>query len=116
MIHKYSEMETALSTGVRGGEGNVHFRHLFRAAEIKDRAAMLSVVTLEPGCSVGTHPHETNGELYYILEGKAMVEEDGVETELSAGDAEFCADGHSHAIRNHTDTVMRFMAVIVPDR
>ena len=35
---------------------------------------------------------------------------------LHAGDAEFCADGHTHSIRNHTGSVTRFLAVIVPNR
>ena len=45
-----------------------------------------------------------------------VVEEDGVEHELCVGDAEFCADGHTHAIRNHTDEVASFLALIINDR
>ena len=77
---------------------------------------MMAVITLRPGESVGVHPHETNGEAYYILEGAATVTEEGESRELHVGDAEFCADSHTHSIRNHTGSVTRFLAVIVPNR
>ena len=116
MIHKNSQMVSEHKPNIRGGEGSPLFQFLFSSEELGGRASMLAAVTLQPGESVGVHPHVDNGEVYYILEGKAMVEEDGVETELSAGDAEFCADGHSHAIRNHTDEPTVFLALIVPNR
>jgi len=54
-----------------------------------------------------------NGELYLVLSGKVMVTEDGVEAEMLAGDSEFCAHGHTHSIRNHTDEPAVFLALIV---
>ena len=116
MFHKNSQMFTEHKPNIRGGEGSPLFRFLFSSEELGDRISMLAAVTLQPGESVGVHPHVDNGEVYYILEGRAMVAEDGVETELFAGDAEFCADGHNHAIRNHTDEPMTFLALIVPNR
>ena len=57
-----------------------------------------------------------NGEVYLLVNGSAMVAEDGVEYELHAGDAEFCADGHTHAIFNHTSEPTVFLALILSDR
>ncbi len=114
MIHRHSEMYSEPKTNVRGGVGSPVFCHLFTARELDGRADLLAAVTLQPGESVGVHAHTTNSELYYILAGSAMVEEDGVETELHAGDAEFCADGHTHGIRNHTDAPVTFLGLILP--
>lgn len=50
------------------------------------------------------------------MRARATVTEDGESRELHVGDAEFCADGHTHSIRNHTGSVTRFLAVIVPNR
>ena len=36
--------------------------------------------------------------------------------DLHPGDAEFCADGHSHSIENHTDEPATFLALIMADR
>ena len=51
-----------------------------------------------------------------MLSGCATVTEDVEERVLQPGDAEFCADGHTHAIRNHTDAPAVFLAVIAKDR
>ena len=102
MFQMKDEMQTAVKHNIRGGEGSPSFRYLFSAEQL--------------GESVGVHPHETNGEAYVILEGAATVTEDGQARELHVGDAEFCADGHTHSIRNHTAAPTRFLAVIVPNK
>lgn len=116
MFQMKDEMATAVKHNIRGGNGSPSFRYLFSAEQLGSRAEMMAVITLQPGESVGVHPHETNGEAYVILEGAATVTEDGAARELHVGDAEFCADGHTHSIRNHTDAVTRFLAVILPNR
>ncbi len=115
MIHFAKDMRRSEEAHAQGGAGVIHFQHLFSSEELGGRMKMCSIVTLQPGDSVGEHPHKDNGEVYFILTGGAMIAEDGVETELFAGDAEFCADGHTHAIRNHTDSPMSFLALIVPN-
>ena len=100
MFQMKDEMQTAVKHNIRGGDGSPSFRYLFSAEQLGNRAEMMAVITLRPGESVGVHPHETNGE----------------SRELHVGDAEFCADGHTHSIRNHTGSVTRFLAVIVPNR
>lgn len=116
MFKSYEMMETAVKHNAQGGEGSPHFRYLFSAEELGRRADMMAVITLEPGESVGVHPHTDNGEAYFILEGGATMTEDGETRILGVGDAEFCADGHTHSIRNHTDKPMRFLAVILPNK
>ena len=66
--------------------------------------------------SPSASPHTSNGEAYFILEGGATMTEDGETRILGVGDAEFCADGHTHSIKNHTDKPMRFLAVIFPNK
>lgn len=116
MFKTMDEMTLQRREHVRGGDGAPEFRHLFSAEEMGGRAELLAVVTLQPGESVGVHPHETNAEAYYILSGEATVTEDGAERTLKPGDAELCADGHTHAIANRTDAPVQFLAVIVPNR
>lgn len=116
MIHLHSDMTTEIRHNVRGGAGDPAFLHLFSQAELGGRADLAAVVTLQPGESIGEHPHQGNGELYLILSGAATVTEDGQAAVLQTGDAEFCADGHTHSIRNHTESPMSFLALIVKDR
>ena len=116
MFHLKSEMTNEIRSNLRGGVGDLNFCHLFSGEELGGRADMLAIVTLEPGQSIGEHPHSGNGEAYVILSGSATVIEDGVSRVLNPGDAEFCADGHTHSIVNHTDETATFLALIMKDR
>lgn len=116
MFKTAGQMEQQIKHNIRGGEGSPHFTHLFSAEELGGRAELLAVITLRPNESVGVHPHDANGEVYYLLQGSATVTEDGESRVLSAGDAEFCADGHTHSIRNHTDAPAVFLALVMPNR
>jgi len=116
MFHYASDMTVEIKSNLRGGVGDLPFRHLFSGAELDGRADLLAVVTLQPGEGVGEHPHNGNGEVYYILSGAATVTEDGIAKILQTGDSEFCADGHTHSIVNHTDEPATFLALIMKDR
>ena len=116
MFHLKHEMNVEIKSNLRGGVGDLQFRHLFSGEELGGRADLFAIVTLTPGQSVGEHPHTTNGEAYVVLSGSVTVTEDGESRVLQAGDAEFCADGHTHSIRNHTDEPATFLALIMKDR
>lgn len=111
-----NESNTEIRTNVRGGNGALPFRHLLSKEQMDSRAEMIAEVTLLKGQSIGVHPHTENGELYYIVSGKAVVSENGCEKELLCGDAEFCANGATHSIVNREDTPCVLLAVILPNR
>ena len=116
MIHLFSEQAHHSKEHAQKGNGTVLFQDLFSPEELGSRAEMMSVITLLPGCSVGIHAHTENGEVYYVLEGSVWVTEDGTERKLSPGDAEFCADGHTHGMENRSAAPAMILAVILPNR
>ena len=116
MFQSYEMMQTAVKHNVRGGEGSPAFRYIFSEEELGGRSPLLSVITLQPGESISEHSHTENGEIYFVLSGSMTVTDDEESRELHPGDAEFCADGHRHSARNHTDAPASFLAVILPNR
>ena len=72
MFHLHSQMQTELKPNLRGGVGSPAFCHLFSKEDMGNRASMLAAVTLQPGESVGEHPHVDNCEVYYILSGSKV--------------------------------------------
>ena len=52
-------------------------------------------------------------EIYYIIEGDAIYNDNGTEVALHAGDTAICPDGSWHAIKNVSDKPMRFLATII---
>lgn len=112
MIHYEKEMAREPKENVRGGSGRYECTHLFTPAEV-DKTTLFARNVLPAGVSIGVHPHNTEGEAYVILRGRAVVTEDGQEYELGPGDAEYCTGGHTHGIRNPGPEEMEFLAIIM---
>ena len=113
MISRFSEQGKRTKSDMFGGHGTLQFQDIFQKELLGGRITTCAVVTMMPGDSLGEHAHTENAEVYYMLEGEATIIDDGVESVLRAGDAQFCADGHTHGIYNHTDKDASFLAIIV---
>lgn len=106
----YRDREEVVVPKPQGGEG-----HLLRDVLVPEEAiggSKLMQITLEPGCAIGYHQHVGDCEAYYILEGKALYNDDGEEFEIGAGDSTFCEEGHWHGIKNIGEGNVRFIALI----
>ena len=112
MIRKTSELVPQLKDSLRGGEGSAALRMILSSGEAP-HCGMIANITLAPGCSIGEHDHVEDAELYYILSGKAMANDNGTMVEVGAGDAMWTANGERHSIINHTDEPLVLLAVVV---
>lgn len=112
MIRRADEMILDVRKEMRGGNGEAVIKHIYKKDELKGNSRLCATITLEPGCSVGTHAHENEEEVYYILRGKGRVIDDGEPIEVNVGDAILTRDGASHSIENIGDETLEFMAVI----
>lgn len=70
MIRKMADMRLQERPNVCGGDGVLHARHLVEASESAGKASLCCVMTIDPPCSIGPHPHGPDAEMYYILEGE----------------------------------------------
>ena len=115
MIKLLKDITPTYEEHAMGGPGKITFHKPFTVEQLGNRFCNLTKVTMHPGDGVGQHAHTANAEVYYMLEGSATIIDDGVESILNPGDAQFCADGHTHGIYNHTDKDASFLAIIVPN-
>ena len=53
MIRKMADMRLQERPNICGGDGVIHARHLVEASESAGKASMCSVMTIDPGCSIG---------------------------------------------------------------
>ncbi|NLO99737.1 MAG: cupin domain-containing protein [Clostridiaceae bacterium] len=113
MLKRPSEMTVEIREKMRGGNGNVKFQNIFNPDEIKGKCRLFSQITLEPGCSIGSHVHDQEEEIYYILSGTGTVNDNGVVKNVGPGDAIKTGDGESHSISNNGDVPLVFLAVII---
>jgi len=113
MIKKAEEMVTELKNQMRGGNGTVVLTHIFKQDELTGKARLCAKITLDPGCSIGLHEHNAEEEIFYMLQGKAVVNDNGNICEVTAGDAILTGNGASHSIENRGREPVEMLAVIL---
>ena len=112
MVTRRSEMTVEQRERMRGGAGVVRITNLVDPAKLP-HARLLAELLLPPGASIGAHAHQAETEYFVILEGRGVVYDDGVDTEVGAGDVVATGGGAAHAIRNTGPGPLRLIALIL---
>lgn len=115
MIRKRSDMRRELARKMRGGEGEVEIIHLLEKDEFKQKGRLYAKNILKPGVSIGLHQHTGDFETYYILKGEGVVSDNGVQSEIKAGDLLITQNGESHSIKNTGNDDLEFIALVLYD-
>lgn len=108
-----TEREVKHYTNKSGGKGTMHIEHILTPEMMGDHMTMYAKATIDVNSSLGYHEHHGDSEAYYIIQGKALYNDNGVERELCAGALTFTPDGQGHSIENIGDEELIFMAVII---
>ena len=113
MIRKAAECKKEYREHMRGGNGTVEITNFATPEELNDKGRLFANVTLRPGCSIGYHVHEKDSELFYLMKGEALYNDNGVEYPVSAGDVMVCPASTGLAIANNGREDVEICAVIV---
>ncbi|MCR5338602.1 MAG: cupin domain-containing protein [Lachnospiraceae bacterium] len=114
MIRKKDECKVEYREKMRDGDGTVVITNFIAGPEeLYEKGRLFSRITLNPGCSIGYHVHETDSELFFIESGTAVYSDNGEEVTVTPGDVCICPKGTGHSIANKTDEVVEFIALIV---
>jgi len=113
MIRKQSEMTMETRENMRGGKGSIEINHIFRQEELSGKSRFCAKVIINPGCSIGMHEHSNEEEIYYIIRGQGIVNDNGNIQEVREGDAILTGGGASHSIENTGTVPLELMAVIL---
>ena len=113
MIKKAAEFQTDYRENMRGGNGTVEITNFVTPEELNSKGRMFANITLKPGCGIGFHMHENESELFYVMKGEVLYNDNGEECVLSAGDVMLCPAGSGHAVANNGAETAELCAVIV---
>jgi mannose-6-phosphate isomerase-like protein (cupin superfamily) len=97
---------------MRGGDGIVTLTHL-APSETFCHAKMMAEIRIPPGGSIGYHKHEADIEYFFFMSGKGIVNDNGVELPVAAGDTVVTGNGSSHGVANAGKDDLVFHAVIL---
>ena len=113
MIKKSNEFVPELRENMRGGDGIVSVTNFVIGDELNNKGRLFGKIVLNPGCGIGFHIHEKDSELFYIVKGSAVYDDNGVIKTVTAGDVTLTPAGTGHAIKNESNEVVELIALIV---
>lgn len=118
MIRKASEQSKVRREAFTNGVGGGFATHALPPGEKVpgSRFQMISQIELDPGSSIGSHLHGENEEIYWILSGEGIYNEDGTEIPAGPGDMFLALQGSSHGLKNTGSGPLVMLAVIAADR
>jgi len=93
--------------------GTLRLYKLLEAPEKPEKLRTYARAILAPGGAVEFHEHHGESESYYILSGKGLYNDNGIETEVHPGDITYTPSGSGHGIKNTGSEDLHFMALIV---
>lgn len=97
-----------------GGQGEAKmYRILEGADEMYGKGRLFNHLFLEPGCEVGWHVHQGDGETYYILRGLGEYNDNGTLTRLEPGDVAFVDAGQGHSLKSIGQEPLEAIALIL---
>ena len=115
MITSTKTIEVEVRKEMRGGPGEVLNQALANKADMPKNCRVFSIMTLKPGCGIGYHEHHGEMEFYHILEGEGIVDDNGTEKKIQAGDTMMTVNGEGHSSTNNGDKDLKMIACVIMD-
>lgn len=113
MVVERKSMNPEIKTAMRGGPGSLTMIDLTGGKGPCKNSRLIAEVVIPPGAGIGHHDHQTETEYYIMLEGAAVVNDNGKDVTVKAGDVVITGDGAAHSIRNDGKDTVKMIAVIV---
>lgn len=113
MIQRANSMDVEIKENMKDGKGKVSVTHVLRQIQMRGKCRFFGRMVINSGCSIGLHKHIEEEEIYYILGGRGIVEDNGIKQEVKAGDVILTGGGASHSIENTYDEPLEVLGIIL---
>ena len=99
---------------IRGGNGEVEMHKILNGVEeMYGKGRMFNHMILAPGISIGEHAHDGDNEIFYIVSGEGVYNDNGTEVVVTPGDVAVCNSGDTHSLRNDSSEPLELIALIL---
>ena len=109
-----NQREYATYEKCHGGEGPFLFKDLLGALDEKRFIKYIHDDVIPPGSTFGNHQHPCDGvfeEWYFVISGRGVMQLDGREYEMRAGDISGCFAKGCHGIKNTGTDNLRILVI-----
>ncbi|MFO7937039.1 MAG: cupin domain-containing protein [Kiritimatiellia bacterium] len=112
MITKNGDVICEKRENMRGGKGTITVEHWFKPEQFGAKIRLCARIIIPPGASLGTHTHENEDEIYIVISGTGLIEENGEWVPIEPGDSILTGHKGSHGVENNGDEPLVIAAVI----
>ncbi|MGM0507682.1 MAG: cupin domain-containing protein [Fusobacteriota bacterium] len=112
LIKKESVNSNAVSKP-RDGKGFVDAFAYLKSEDLSNGLQGFNVMELRPNSEIGYHQHVDDEEIYFILSGSGIVNDNGESKNVTSGDLIYTAQGEFHGLKNKSNEVLKFIAFII---
>ncbi len=112
MVRNIENGNVTLKEHMRGGGGTAKLIEIASETEMYGKARLYEKIVLEPGCGIGYHQHTGEAEIFFIIKGRGIYNDNGTEVEVGPGDITLTMDGESHGIANEGQETLELIALI----
>lgn len=99
-----------------GGEGVAKIDLLFDTKTFYSRPTWMGMVTLGPNDTVGYHQHTRDMEIYTVVKGKGIFNDNGTEVIVEPGDTTVTKIGEWHGIKAYDCDELSFVATVIAEK
>ena len=113
MLHTHDTLYSESRENMRDGKGSVTITHLWKKEEMSSsHCRMAALLTLPPGSSIGYHTHDNEEEIFAVIKGTAIFDDNGTVKTMNPGDTSLTGAGTGHSLANGGSEDLVVMAVI----
>lgn len=113
MIKHQSDKKSEQRPAMHGGAGIVTLVFQVNREEVTQKCRLCADLIIPPGAGIGEHEHLKEDEIYIVRQGSGLLNDNGSEKKVTAGDVIVTGNGAKHAIHNNGTTDLIITAVIV---
>ncbi len=115
MVIEKKDMVLQERENMRGGDGVVKLFHALPEGQLPPHIRLLSPIVLEKGCGIGDHAHNGETEVFYVVRGEGVYNDNGSVRAFREGDMSFTGSGAHHSVYNEKDDPLVLLAAIITE-
>lgn len=113
MIKHAKDLHSEVSAKRFGGKGEIHITRLLEIDQFQGKGRLFAHNKIRPNSSLGLHQHKGDFEVFYILSGEGIVDDNGSKSPVKKGDVILTGNGESHSIENTSSTDLEYIALVL---
>jgi mannose-6-phosphate isomerase-like protein (cupin superfamily) len=95
------------------GQGSIEIARMFQTKKLAGAWHFIEYLVVPPRVTIGRHRHGENEEIYFIIEGQALMTLNGQEHEVKPGDFIVNPPHGEHGLRNESEVEVKLLVIEV---